>query len=154
MSEEQANAKVLIRVVGDDGATETETLWARDLGDDNYRLDNSPFYAYSVSWEDVVYAPYDEEEQFPTFQRVIERSGNRTVRIIFDPPVKRGNDSDRLLQGLVHLGCSYEGATPSYVAVNVPPNIDLMDVRNYLVERQANWEHADPTYAELFPDGD
>lgn len=145
---------MLFCIVGDDGAAETETLWAFELGDNNFRLDNSPFYTYSVSWEDVVYAPFDAEEQFPTFERVVEKSGNRTIRIIFDPPVQTGNVSDQLLQGLVDMGCSYEGATASYVAVNIPPNIDLMEVRNYLIEREAEWEHADPTYAELFPERD
>jgi hypothetical protein len=25
-------------------------------------------------------------------------------------------------------------------------------VRNYLIEQKATWEHADPTYATLFPE--
>lgn len=45
----QPNAKVLFRVANEDGSTEVETLWATGLGDDRYKLDNSPFYAYSVS---------------------------------------------------------------------------------------------------------
>ena len=109
-----ANAKVVFRVTYDDGSAEIETLWATALGNDEYKLDNSPFYAYSVSWEDIVYAPYDPLEERPTFQRVIKKSGNRTVRIMFDPPVEDGNSSDQLLKGLVALGCSYEGANRGY----------------------------------------
>lgn len=46
---EQPNAKVLFRVINEDGTAEVETLWATKLDGDNYQLDNSPFYAYAVS---------------------------------------------------------------------------------------------------------
>jgi hypothetical protein len=145
---------VLFRVVSDDGTADTETLWAQKLDGDNYRLDNSPFYAYSVSWEDVIYAPFDDNEQLPTFERVVEKSGNRTVRVIFDPPVEPGNASEDVLQGLVNLGCSFEGANPGYIAINIPPGVDLMAVKDYLIEREATWEYADPRYSELLPENE
>jgi hypothetical protein len=100
-----------------------------------------------------VHAPYDVQEGFPTFQSVVEKSGNRTIRIIFDPPVSPGNVSHDTLQGLVALGCSYEGAKPTYIAINIAPNVALHSVRAYLTERGVQWEHADPSYASLIPDG-
>lgn len=145
-------AKVLFRVVGEDGAAKVETLWAFDLGADRYKLDNSPFYAYGVSWGDTVFAPRGEHEGRPTFHSVLSKSGNRTVRVIFDPPVERGNESDDVLQGLIRLGCDYEGANPRYIVVNVPPSVDLSGVVQYLVEREANWEHADPTCEQYHAD--
>ena len=148
----QPNAKVLFRVINEDGSTDVETLWATHLGADDYKLDNSPFYAYGVSWEDVVSAPFSSEEGFPTFGRVLSKSGNRTVRVIFETPFETGNESDRVLGGLVALGCSYEGANRKYFSVNVPPGIELDVVRTYLIEQQVTWEHADPTYAALFPE--
>jgi len=148
----QPNAKVLFRVPNEDGTAEVETLWASNQGADNYKLDNSPFYAYGVSWEDVVFAPFSAEEGFPAFERVVEKSGNRTVRVVFEIPVETGNESDQLLQGLVALGCSYEGATRSYISVNLPPGVELDVVRNYLIDHDATWEHADPTYEALFPE--
>jgi len=144
-------AKVLFRVVGAKGEVDVETLWAHELGGDMYRLANIPFYAYSISWEDTVYAPFSNEEQLPTFERVIEKSGNRTIRIVFDQPVQDGNPSDQILQGLVELGCSYEGASPEYVSINVPIDVDLDKVTAYLIASEVNWEHADPTFEELFP---
>ena len=148
----QPNAKVLFRVPDDDGTANVETLWATRLGGDAYKLDNSPFYAYGVSWEDVVSAPFSADEGFPTFERVVSKSGNKTVRVIFDLAIEEGNASARVAAGLVALGCSYEGANRKYLSVNVPPEIDLEAVRAYLIEQEATWEHADPTYAELFPD--
>jgi hypothetical protein len=145
------NAKVLFRVTYDDGTAEVETLWATALGNDQYKLENSPFYAYSVSWEDIVYAPFDPNEEWPTFQHVVTKSGNRSIRVRFDPPVLEGNASDNVLKGLVSLGCSYEGANTAYICINVPPGTELMGIRKYLIDHDAEWEHADPTYAELFP---
>lgn len=145
-------AKVLFRVPDDEGGATVETLWAVPLGDDRYTLDNSPFYAYGVSWLDTVFAPVDPQEGLPTFQSVVSKSGNRTVRVIFDPPVAPGNHSDQVLQGLVALGCSYEGANPKYLSVNIPPAVELQEVRSYLIQHDAQWEHADPTHASLFPD--
>lgn len=150
--DEQANAKVLFRVPGEDGRAEVETLWAYHLGNDHYRLENSPFYAYSVSWRDIVHAPYDRDEGFPTFQAVVSKSGHRTVRILFDEPVRAGDEADRLLQGLVGLGCTYEGLKGLLISVDIPPDVPLESVRSQLVERGARWEHADPSYSELFPE--
>ncbi len=146
------NAKVLFRVPNSDGSAEVETLWATNLGGDNYRLDNSPFWAYGVSWEDVVFAPFSSEEGFPTFQSVVSKSGNRTVRVIFAPPVEEGNESDKVLQGLVSLGCSYEGMNPKYFSINIPVDVALDSVRDYLISKDAQWEYCDPTYSSLFPE--
>ena len=144
-------AKVLFRVPDEDGGATVETLWAIPLSGDLYRLDNSPFFAYGVSWQDIVLAPYDPQEQMPTFQSVIERSGNRTVRVIFDLPLAPGNASDQILQGLAEIGCSFERANSGYVSVNIPPGVNLDRVRSYLIANDAQWEHADPTYDSLFP---
>lgn len=146
-------SKVLFRVPAEDGSDHVETLWATALGRDMYVLDNSPFHAYSVSWEDVVHAPFDPAAGFPTFERVIKKSGHRTLRIVFDPPVQDGNESDVVLQGLVALGCTYQGANRRYMAIDLPPGVRMDDVRQYLMDKPFEWEHADPTYEEQFPEG-
>ena len=143
--------KIVFRVEAEDGSVEVETSWATRVGEDLYRIENSPFYAYSVSWLDVVRAPFSKLEGRPTFEAVVQKSGHRTIRIIFDPPVVAGNVSDVVLQGLVSMGCSYEGANPGYICIDVPPKVDLESVRSYLIAENANFEHADPTYEELFP---
>ena len=148
----EPTAKVLFRVVAGDGSANVETLWAYDLGENRYKIDNSPFYAYGVSWGDTVLAPHSAAEGFPTFHSVLSKSGNRTIRIIFDPPVATGNASDQMLQGPVGLGCDFEGANPRYVVLNIPPVVDLRAVVGYLIEQQATWEHADPTYEEFHAD--
>lgn len=145
---ESPTAKVLFRLSYEDGSADVETLWAHDLGDDRYRLANCPFYAYGVSWEDTVHAPFDPQEGFPTFQSVIEKSGNRTIRIVFDDSAVENGESRSMLDGLLALGCGYEGATKTYLSINIPPNVDLSTVIDFLISESATWEHADPTYEE------
>ena len=105
MTETDEMIKIVIKVEGSDGSVNVETPLATKVGDDLYRLENSPFYAYSVSWLDVVRAPFSEKVRWPTFVKAVEKSGHRTVRAIFDPPVEDGNESARTLEELVGLGC-------------------------------------------------
>jgi hypothetical protein len=146
---EAPTAKVLFRVPCEDGSAEVETLWAHDLGSDRYRLANCPFYAYGVSWEDIIHAPFDPQEGFPTFQRVLEKSGNRTIRIVFDDESVESGKAKSVLDGIMALGCDYEGATKTYLSINVPPDIDLDAVVDFLIRKNAEWEHADPAYDEF-----
>ncbi|MBK9220485.1 MAG: DUF4265 domain-containing protein [Uliginosibacterium sp.] len=117
----EPSAKVLFRVTNEDGSTEVETLWAFALGDSRYKIDNLPFFAYGVSLHDIVHAPLNTVEGFATFERVVSKSGNRTIRVIFEPALADDNDSHKILSGLVALGVEYEGANRSYVVLNLPP---------------------------------
>ena len=145
-----SHVKVAFVVQNEDGSTEVETLWAEPIGEQVYRLDNSPFYAYSVSWSDEVLAP-PSTDGLPTFQRVVSKSGNRTVRIRLDPPYEAGNKSAREMQDLVAMGCSFEGSRNHLMSVNIPPELSLTMIREHLISRGLEWEHADPTYEQLYP---
>ena len=144
------HAKVAFKIQNDDGSTEVETLWAEPLGEHIYRLDNSPFYVYSVSWRDEVLAP-PSADGLPTVQRVVSKSGNRTVRIRLDPPYEDGNESAKVMQQLVAMGCSFEGSRNRLMSVNIPPGLSLNAVRDHLIALGLEWEHADPTHEQLFP---
>lgn len=58
----------------------TESLWASNLGDGLYRLENSPFYAFGVSFLDTVTAI--ERYGRLWFDKVVLRGGHSTYRII------------------------------------------------------------------------
>jgi hypothetical protein len=141
---------VKVSLSDDDG--NVETLWASPLGRHRYRLENSPFFAYSVSWLDVVEARSLVKGEFPAFIRVVKKSGNRTVRIIFKPGVDKSRKSMAVCEKLVEMGCSYEGANPSYIVVNIPPKVDLAGICEFLMSTRRRWEHADPTYAQMYPE--
>ena len=150
MASSSPDSKLVLRIENDDGSVNVETPWATSLGEDLYILENSPFYAYNVSWQDVVYAPLDADEERPLFRHVHRKSGNRTIRVIFDPPVEEGNASDKKLKKIVELGCSFEGANNSYIVLNIPADIELDAISQFLTSEEVQWEHADPSYEKLY----
>lgn len=142
--------KLEFRIEDEDGGFDIETPWAVPLGGDLYELANIPFSAYRVSESDIVQATKDTDDGFPVFRKIVKKSGNKTVRIIFEPPVEDGNISDQILNQLVKIGCSYEGATKTYIGITIPPQIDLFEIRDFLEQHKLQWEHADPTYEDIY----
>src|SRR4051794_33172617 len=104
---EAPTAKVTLRSPEGD----VETLWATNVGDNRYRLDNTPWYAYGVSWKDIVEARPDDDGQLQ-FQRVVVKSGHRTVRIRAEVPF-----SDEWLSRLVEHGVTFEGANRRFIGI-------------------------------------
>lgn len=129
---------------------EVETLWATPVGEASYRLENSPFYAYRVSWLDVVEARPDATG-FLAFERIVRKSGHRTVRLILVPGTDEAPGQQQVLDAVTALGCSWEGFNPRYYSIDVPPGVDLQAVADYLTRSNQQWEYADPTYDDLFP---
>lgn len=127
----------------------TETLWAMPVGLDRYRLENSPFFAYGASWQDVVEARVGDDGVLDYVRR-IEKSGNRTLRVIFPDYKIDDSRAERVLAALRDLGCSYEGMQPRLISINVPSKVDLKGVTDFL-KRQSGlqWEYGDPTYDEI-----
>lgn len=115
----------------------TETLWAEQVGRGRYRLRNSPFFAFGVSAEDVVFAGEEDEGGAHPFVGVSLRGGHSTYRIM------RLADDERLIkeywQPLEDLGCTYEEGR--VLAVDVPPTTDIYDVYPLLEagEAQGAW---------------
>jgi Domain of unknown function (DUF4265) len=103
----------------------SESLWAQELGFDLYRLDNSPFFAFGISYCDVVSA--QEVDGLLRFLRVVERGGHSTYRIIVNPSVS----SERLARSwsrLELLGCTFEQGQGRLRSVDVPPSAEIDEV--------------------------
>src|ERR1700750_3313832 len=79
---------------------EFETMWATPVGPDRYRLENSPFYAYGVSWLDIVEARPEDPGDLPVVVRRVEKSGHRTLRLILLPGVKDAPAQQSVLEDL------------------------------------------------------
>ncbi|QRN96917.1 DUF4265 domain-containing protein [Archangium violaceum] len=100
----------------------TEILWAEKVTDSQYRLRNTPFYAYGVSAEDVVFAR--EQDGRLVFAGVARHGGHSTYRII----KAKGSDPVRFQERwapLQKLGCSYEEGPGGLLAVDVPPELTI-----------------------------
>lgn len=139
---------VKVELHGRDG--EVETLWATPVAEHQFRLENSPFWAYGVSWLDVVEARRVDAEGFPEFVRVVEKSGHQTVRVILSPGVDVSPESMAVLDEMVSLGCTWEGMNPEYISIDIPPGVELTVVADRLTGLNVQWEHADPTYEDLY----
>src|SRR5579872_133013 len=100
-----------------DADGDVETPWAERLGGNLYRLDNTPFFAYGISADDVVEA-LPEADGMLMFVRVVEKSGNRTVRVMLSEPAE-AEPGPALLAMIKRLGCSYEGAYSRLICINV-----------------------------------
>lgn len=147
VSDEQVDLVKLL-LSGRDG--EIETPWAERVSHRLFRLDNLPFYAYGVSVDDVVEAEATEHEGVFRFIRVHEPSGNRTVRVVFEDGRSNSDaDAQSLLEALLGMGCSYEGANRHYLVVTIPKATDLGAVTSKFDTVDLRWEYANPTYDEI-----
>jgi hypothetical protein len=105
-----------------------------------------------VTAGDIVGAEYSEEEERLVFTKVLEKSGNKLVRVNFENPANQDGPEKEHLENLVEMGCSYEGMNPKYICIDIPKKVDLFTVCNYLTENNIQWEHAAPSYGNLYPD--
>ena len=100
----------------------TESLWAEPVPGGRYRLRNSPFYAFDVSAEDVVFV--QEEEGLLFFTGVSLRGGHSTDRIMKSKGLQPA-DFERYWEPLRQVGCSYEEGPGRLLAVDVPLRVDF-----------------------------
>jgi len=131
--------KVLFRLEPDEDGwppSTAETLWADPLGNDEYRLDNSPFYVRGVSNQDVVIAHEDDSDEFHrlVFSRVARRGGHSTYRFILHHGKIDDARNQKYWTQLATLGCSYEGMNGLLFSVDVPPGADVAQVYRILEE--------------------
>lgn len=138
---------VKVELHGPDG--EVETLWATPVAPDQYQLENSPFFAYGVSWLDIVEAHRTGDGEFPVFTRVVQPSGHRTLRLILKPGADEAAASQAVLERLNALGASYEGYNSRYLAIDIPPRVVLAPITEYLTDTGQQWEYVNPTYEQV-----
>ncbi len=142
---EAARREGLVKIAIADRDGDFETPWAMPVGRDRYRLENTPFFAYGLSWQDIVEARVDRSRHpsLPVFKRVIEKGGHRTIRVAGD-----GVDVPKaLVDALVKLGATFEGLNPAYLCFDLGPKVDpqrVVDELERWEDEPVSWEHADP----------
>lgn len=147
MTNSDDRTKGMVKVLftqNDDDDPMPESMWAEPLGDGTYRVQNSPFFFYGVSFEDVVRAAPAADGMLE-FQEVVTRSGASTFRIMVREGVEQ-DQFDRYRQPLLALGCSLERASKRLYAVDVPPGANVDQAVTLLVDGEENgvwdWEEA------------
>ncbi len=103
----------------------TETLWATPLGNGQFRLENSPFYARGYSFKDIVFAEFDQERNAPIVRDVISRSGHSTYALWVANGIGSNGNFAVHWEPIGSLGCTFEGRDGNLLAVDVPYNTDI-----------------------------
>jgi len=105
-----------------------ETMWAEvvDAEKGYYKIDNIPFYVPLLASGDVVFAKYDEAQAILTYQETIEYSGNSTIHIII---MDDELEMDTLTKLFIEATCPCERLSESYLAVEIPANVDYIPVK-------------------------
>jgi len=132
---------------------DSEMIWAVLVGEDQYRLDNIPFFICGVSYCDVVTA-YKGTDGLHRFKNLVEECGHSTLRIILhEKQSKKDSLDDRLSvlrERLKLLGCSSEKShITGLISVDVPPEVSLVSIREFLDEgaKQNLWDYEEATIA-------
>ncbi|MFN6327846.1 MAG: DUF4265 domain-containing protein [Chitinophagales bacterium] len=103
-----------------------ELVWCIKM-DDNYKVDNIPFYAPNLSLNDIISVENDKGILY--LDDIIQESGHSTIQIIFLEP----EESENVLKKLEEFGCSWEGMENiPYYAIDIPPQIDYIKVKDFL----------------------
>jgi hypothetical protein len=119
----------------DDGSTQTETMWAKPIGDGVFLLDSVPFFAYGVSCGDKLYAQRASDGALE-FAGVAESGGHSTYRVMVaaDTPTSVTN---RYWLELERLGCGRERASEQLWAIDLPPQADIQRAHEVLERGEA-----------------
>jgi hypothetical protein len=131
-----------------------ESLWAEPLGDDRYRLRNTPFVAKDLNFHDIVRATSQAPNELPSINKVVERSGHKTLRIFFADE-QLPSTIDEVLRKLNEMNANYEKGKDRFYAVDVRPEADYRSVCDYLwtLQQQAVLAYETGPTREDGPDG-
>jgi hypothetical protein len=127
---------------------ETERVWAECISDNRFRILNSPFFVFGISFGDEVEAePYGEVFNFV---RVVQRSGRSTYRIILQNENRiEGSEFLKHWEPFREAGCSFESANSRYIAVDMPRSAHVAELYELLErgEEQGVWVFEEGYYA-------
>jgi hypothetical protein len=124
--------KIRAEITGN-GKADGESFWAEPLGQGLYRLRNTPFYAFDLHFHDVVRAVAHAPGGLATISEVVERSGHKTLRIIFSERASTA-DVSAVLAELGRHKTTHERARGRLYALDVDVDADYAAVCTYLAE--------------------
>lgn len=137
------NKRILFRLEQDaDGypPNNWESLWAREITESQFQIDNIPFFVRGISLGDIVTAENSDGEL--RFKHLVSRSGNSVIRVIvFDI-----EEVTELRNELRKLGCASEQShIEGLFAISIPSSVQIGSVDELLRsgEAQGKWEYED-----------
>ena len=101
----------------------TETVWAKRISEDQYKIDNIPFYVRGISSGDIV--SITNESGGLVYDKLLTPSDNSTLRIIIMDKNEKEETESNLRKYFIKLGCVIEGSQSGMFAVEVPVSVKL-----------------------------
>lgn len=114
----------------------TETVWAKKISENEYKIDNVPFYVRGISLGDIVSVTYEDEEL--VYERLITPSDISTLRVIIMDKNNKEETELNLRKYFIKSGCAIEGISPVMFAIEVPASVNLKPIIEYLAEGEKN----------------
>jgi N-acetylglutamate synthase/N-acetylornithine aminotransferase len=141
MDAEADLTKIHIEVTGNESCS-GESLWAKSLGDDLYQVVNTPWYATDPHWGDIVRAVAKSPELKPSILEIVQRSGHKTLRVLFTDQVS-DTEEQQVLNHLNSMCANYEKARTRVYAIDVRPEADYGPICDFLwtLEEQGRLEY-------------
>jgi Domain of unknown function (DUF4265) len=104
-----------------------ESLWAVDLGDNTYQIDNIPFYVVGLSSNDIVTAQISSGQL--EFSKILVQSDHSTLRVV----VFEKSLTDTLREQFKKIGCDTEAhGAANLLAVDIPSTVNYKKVSEIL----------------------
>ncbi|MCH2232469.1 MAG: DUF4265 domain-containing protein [Crocinitomicaceae bacterium] len=114
-------------------AIQGEYLWATPLGNDLFRIENVPFYAYGLNFHDIVNVTYQSDPEIIEIKEIVKASGHRTFRIFFRSGIEQ-KEQERILSSMEELKISFERANEICFSLNMKPSGNYQAVFDRLDE--------------------
>jgi Domain of unknown function (DUF4265) len=142
---EEPTAHVIFELDAEDGwpPVASERVWAYDVGDSRYVIDNVPWFVHDLAVGDLVRAVSPDSQSHPIFQRHLDRSDHVTIRLICFRDGPLGGDLALAMEPFTRLGVYAEGvAQYGMLALDVKPGDPLDHIAAALRAGVANgsWE--------------
>lgn len=117
---------------------ESEGLWAERVGEDLYRIDNTPWFVRNLSHDDIVKALAGSDGVLWAVEKV-QASGRQTVRVIARSDGPLHGDPVAVRESFEQLGvtCEVMQQPVRMAALDIPPGVPPHRVKALLVQRQA-----------------
>lgn len=133
----------------------SERVWAFDLGGDQYRIDNAPWFVRDLAVGDVVRAHAPDADSDPVFADLVQRSDHITIRLVCFRDGPTEGDLTRALEPFTTLGVYGEGASQyAMLALDIEPTAPLPAVVSTLrrgVENRS-WEYEEGRITQAWVD--
>lgn len=140
----QPSSDKFVRIQFFDPDVGYENLWAAEVGKKKYRIESIPFFIYGISRNDIVTATPDQDGRLK-FGKVVQSSGNRTLRARCEKFIRNATLRKKVTAALKKLGSDVEELRSRLLAIDVPPNVSLRTITEYLTnDAKVSWEYGKP----------